>query len=218
MKALEKDPAYKDRLVKFREITANPYTMMRFFAKPKNNLATLCHGDFCRNNMLFSESSENGNTTVDIKLIDFQTVRYASPAIDLSFFFFLSTTPEFRAKEFDRLFELYHNTLLKTLKALSPKENSEYIKNLENVFSLQAFKDDFAKHALYGYFITAFFLPVMLVDDKTREEMSRLWEANDDKHVDMLANMGGESVTKQLVETLKEILDQGYWPILENKV
>ncbi|XP_071445927.1 uncharacterized protein [Hetaerina americana] len=212
---LEKNPEYSARVHKFRKITAEPLALMSRLLKPENQLATLCHGDFCRNNILFCESLENGNATVDVKLIDFQTVRYASPAIDLSFFFYLSTTPKFRAAEFDRLFKIYHATIIQTLRSLRQKEKPESTENLETIFSLQALKEDFGKHAVYGYFIMSFFLPIMLVDDETRDEMTQLWEANDDRQLEMFSTLGGECVTSQLVDTLKEILDRGYWPLEE---
>jgi len=57
--------------------------------EPKEPLAVLCHGDFCRNNMLFRYDS---GKPCDAVFFDFQTVKYASPTIDLSLFMYLNTS------------------------------------------------------------------------------------------------------------------------------
>jgi len=51
--------------------------------EPKEPLALLCHGDFCRNNVFFRNDSAK---PCDAVLFDFQTVTYSSPTIDLSLF------------------------------------------------------------------------------------------------------------------------------------
>jgi thiamine kinase-like enzyme len=62
--------------------------------------AVLCHGDFCSNNILFSEG-------LAVKFVDLQKASYASPAMDLSFFLYLNTSPETREKHWDDLLESY---------------------------------------------------------------------------------------------------------------
>jgi hypothetical protein len=57
--------------------------------EPKEPLAVLCHGDFCRNNILFCYDSGKPCNAV---FLDFQLVKYASPAIDLSLFMYLNTS------------------------------------------------------------------------------------------------------------------------------
>ncbi|KAG8235619.1 hypothetical protein J437_LFUL014877 [Ladona fulva] len=211
-KALEKDPEYTERVQKFKEITADPWNLMQALVRPEGPLATICHGDFCRNNILYSERVMNGESIIESVLIDFQTARYASPAIDLSFFIFMNTTPELRAAEFDRLFTFYYDTIIKELKDLTGLEEVDVISKREKIFTLQAFKDDFASHAIYGYFITSFFLPVMMVDDKERDECTRMWESQAPGYESFISNLGGELVTARLVAILKEVLDRNYLP------
>ena len=66
--------------------------------QPEEPLAVLCHGDFCRNNILFRYDS---GKTCDAVFFDFQQVKYASPAIDLSVFMYLNTSSELRNQHWD---------------------------------------------------------------------------------------------------------------------
>lgn len=53
---------------------------MRSLATKINSVSTICHGRFSQDNVLFGY--ENGKPN-DVKVIDWQTMRYCSPAIDL---------------------------------------------------------------------------------------------------------------------------------------
>lgn len=61
-------------------LTKNPLEIARIMATEVNDVATICHGYFSHDNLLFKY--ENGRP-VDAKIIDWQTMRYCSPAIDL---------------------------------------------------------------------------------------------------------------------------------------
>ncbi|XP_067006713.2 uncharacterized protein [Anabrus simplex] len=174
---------------------------------PKEPLAVLCHGDFCRNNMLFNYDEKN--KVCDVRLLDLQTIRYASPAIDLSFFLFMNTTAELRKQSWDQLFESYHKEVCGTLaKVLGKPEES-----LDPCYSLEAFKEDFRQHALYGYIITVTFLPCMLGSDQEREEMTRSWQESfwDVEHMqDLIDRIGGVQATDALVSLVLEMREKSF--------
>jgi Ecdysteroid kinase-like family len=48
---------------------------------------------------------------VDIRLLDFQIIRYSSPVLDLSYCIFGSTTKELRDKHYFEFLDVYHQTL-----------------------------------------------------------------------------------------------------------
>ena len=60
----------------------------------------------------------------DAALVDLATTFWACPATDLAYFFFLSTTPQFREENLDGLLEYYHTKLTDTLRKLG--DNEEY--------------------------------------------------------------------------------------------
>lgn len=77
---------------------------------PKEPLAIICHGDFLRNNIAFKY--DNDGLATDAMLFDFQTVRYASPMLDLCLFMAISTGYEIRQKYFDEIFRTYYDAVI----------------------------------------------------------------------------------------------------------
>lgn len=61
------------------KLSERPLDVMESLATEINDVSTVCHGSFSRDNVLFGY--ENGKPC-DVKVIDWQTMRYCSPAID----------------------------------------------------------------------------------------------------------------------------------------
>ncbi|KAK7866698.1 hypothetical protein R5R35_003239 [Gryllus longicercus] len=197
--AAEGDP----RVSRLREVAARkPFDLMSGIAKPEEPLAVLCHGDFLRNNVLFRY--EDGKP-VEMKFIDFQTIRYASPAIDLSLLLCMNSTHELREQHFHELLKVYHTSLRKTLAALLGKPEGE----LDPRYSFEAFLADFRRHAVYGYIITIEFLPWMFSEG---EEFKEFMELNmtakgSPKYNELASRLGGKNATEALVTLTKDLLE-----------
>jgi hypothetical protein len=82
----------------------------------------------------------------DAILFDFQTLKYASPTIDLSFFMYLNTSSELRNQHWDDLFGEYHATLTRTLVRILCCSIEELLPD----YGLDAFQKDFLAHGFYG--------------------------------------------------------------------
>lgn len=80
-----------------------------------DDFAVIGHGDYHRNNVLFKKVD---NCVVDMKMIDFQQIRYGSPCLDLSFFMYLNITAELREALWDKILRDYHQQLLKHTAAI----------------------------------------------------------------------------------------------------
>ncbi|XP_044742018.1 uncharacterized protein LOC123302988 [Chrysoperla carnea] len=130
----------------------DPHNMCCDLIQPKNDIAVLCHGDFNRNNLMFKYT--DNNKLKSLKIIDFQTVRYASPATDLSLFLSMNVNYQLLEQNFERFFKIYHNAIMQTIKKHSPKTDLRK-------YSLEAFLKDYAEHAIYGYHIIVFFMEIM---------------------------------------------------------
>uniref|UniRef100_A0A0C9Q679 TP53RK protein n=1 Tax=Fopius arisanus TaxID=64838 RepID=A0A0C9Q679_9HYME len=117
--------------------------------RPIEPLAVLIHGDFTRSNMLFKETSDK----VETMLIDFGTICYASPGIDLSTFLFLNASSEDRRNRFDEIFAAYHESLLGYLRDAG-------VVDLEN-YSIESMLNDYRSRATFGYITALHFLPVL---------------------------------------------------------
>ena len=90
----------------------------------------------------------------DIIFIDFQIPGYLSPAIDLAYFLYLSTTKEVRSKYLDHILTLYHTLFENTLEKLGVSVD----------FSYEDLLDDFRKAKLYGLNFALSSLPSILAE------------------------------------------------------
>lgn len=97
-------------LKQLEEYLSNVYTYQRNCVQPVEPLAVICHGDYLRNNIAY-RYNESGKA-IDAMMFDFQTLRYASPMIDLSLFMAISTGCDVREKYFWNIFSAYHNALI----------------------------------------------------------------------------------------------------------
>lgn len=87
---------------------------------PSETFNTLNQGDPWLTNMMFKRDG-NGKA-YDIKLIDFQCLRYASPIIDLVFFIWTSANYDVLQNKLDALYELYLERLNSTLEEMKFEE------------------------------------------------------------------------------------------------
>lgn len=69
----------------------------------------ITHADVSINNALFKYDS-NGKP-IELRLLDWQITRYASPATDLAYLMFCSTTKELRDIHYDNFLKFYHENL-----------------------------------------------------------------------------------------------------------
>ncbi|XP_054285508.1 uncharacterized protein LOC129002032 isoform X1 [Macrosteles quadrilineatus] len=154
-----------------------------------NKHSVLCHGDFCRNNMVFKYET-SGHKPVDVKFYDLGTARYASPIIDISFFLFLNTTADLRRRYFKSDFlQTYLDSVRKYAGTEAP--------------TMEQLWEEFQKKAVYGYLLASFFLPIM-------------WHGHHDPPTDDLEEMtkqnlrkGGEEVTEMLSDIVKDLITWG---------
>uniref|UniRef100_A0A1B6H676 CHK kinase-like domain-containing protein n=1 Tax=Homalodisca liturata TaxID=320908 RepID=A0A1B6H676_9HEMI len=109
-------------------------------------MGVICHGDFCRNNVLYKY--ENGSP-VDIRFFDLATARYGSPMLDFTFFFFLNSSEKSRKLYKDEYLKIYHDSLSTTILGVK-------------VPSLEDFKEEFRRKAVYGFLISSFFKPALM--------------------------------------------------------
>lgn len=163
--------------------------------KPVEPLATLCHGDFTRNNVFFKETEDG----IETKLIDFGMIYYGSPGKDLSLFLYLSGTRIQRTKKFPEIFEAYYGTLLEGLK-------QKEISHLER-FSKDALLEDYKSHAFFGFLVVSLFLPVML--GYFGNDSSVVFKLPSEKICEIYNEIGGEEYTMTLVDMVLDLREAG---------
>ncbi|KAL5274238.1 hypothetical protein ACFFRR_000788 [Megaselia abdita] len=113
----------------------------------------LNHGDSWCNNFMFSYSDQGERK--DTLLVDFQLVKYGSPAHDLLYFLLSSVQNDIRLTKFDYFIKFYHDELSRNLTILNyPKK----IPSLSDIHMSILKNRGWASHTVMGP------LPVALLD------------------------------------------------------
>jgi aminoglycoside/choline kinase family phosphotransferase len=119
-------------------ILSDTYSHLLNFLKPRELFSTLTHGDLWTNNIMFSYSEDE---PVAVKFLDFQTCRYGSPALDINYFLYTSTTAEVRGQYMDDFMRTYHRSLVRTLRHLG----------LNSSMNLTDLRREVDSMSLYGF-------------------------------------------------------------------
>lgn len=210
MEHLNGDEKYDSCVERLNTLLEDTVGLIRNLLIPKEPLSVLCHGNFNMKNILFLYDSSN--KPVAVKLTDFRNVHYASPAIDLSLFLFLNASSELRARNWVDFFSIYHQTLLKAISEFLECPEEELLPE----YNIGAFKEEFSKHAIYGYVVTAGCVTSAL---SKRVKIHKMFEMfsngfssreNVDKCIKENLKLEGEEVTSRLVCLIKELVEEGY--------
>lgn len=164
--------------------------------RPVEPLAVLCHGDFCRNNLLYRYDSATGRP-VDVVVLDPAQARYASPAIDLSFFLYMNTTDADRTAHWDRYVAAY----LDGVADATPDGRPAPLTAADVHAEMRA-------HGLYGYAHCSFFLPAMVNTEPP--DVQKLTTCTADERIELINESGGQDADRLLASIVKHMADRGY--------
>lgn len=174
-----------------RMLDGNSETMTELL-RPDEPLAVLCHGDFCRNNLLFRYDETTGRP-LDAVVLDPAQARYASPAVDLSFFLYMNTTDADRTEHWDDYVAAY---------LAGATEVCDCPPTAADVHA------EMRAHGLYGYAHCSFFLPAML--DARPPDVERLTTCTDDERIELINESGGPEADRLLASVVRHLVDRQY--------
>lgn len=121
----------------------------------------ICHGDAYVSNMLFK--FDNSGECEDVKLIDFQILRYCPPAQDLTFFLYQNALKKTLDLHFTELINEYYTFLSEYLHQNNLDINDIYPRNVFDE-SVEYMKSEAIMHAIIYSRMTA-------IDPKIRKEI-----------------------------------------------
>lgn len=133
-----------------------PLDLMERFLRNHETYSVILHGDYNRNNVLFKYENRQGqDIPIDLRLIDFQELRYGSPAIDLSFFMYMNMHPKLLKEDFfEELLSKYHSHLINALcELLECKRDDIRLKE----YDYDNFSNHFKQFAFYGAMVSIMF-------------------------------------------------------------
>ncbi|XP_063624819.1 uncharacterized protein LOC134796569 [Cydia splendana] len=132
-------------------------SLTRPSAKYRN---TVIHRDLWCNNILIKSDNEKYHALI----VDFQTVLYGAPTLDLSSFIYFNTTKEFRDKYLDDILNVYYEELSKEVEAVVDVDFS-------TILSKPKFMESYDESILFGMTQAAIIVPIIALPVKKREEL-----------------------------------------------
>ncbi|EDV46029.2 uncharacterized protein Dere_GG18847 [Drosophila erecta] len=168
--------------------------------------AVICHGDCWNNNILY-KTAERGELE-DVRLIDWQLMRYASPVTDLFYFLFTCTSRGFRQKHLKNMLDDYYEELGLQLIRLGER--------VEQLFPRPAFDEQVARKAAVGLLLAMMVLPIVTMQGQDVPDLQAISErieagATTDLHGAGFLGAGNEATFKQRIrEVILDSVDFNY--------
>ncbi|KAH8252464.1 hypothetical protein KR032_000141 [Drosophila birchii] len=192
---------------------------------PREPLATLCHGDYVRNNVAYKYDDRPEDVfftkivdgqflriplainykppefPLEIMMFDYQTLRVSSPMIDLAVFLAVSLYADVRYKHFDAIFERYCFSLYGSYtKHTKDSKIPDFMSHAELL-------KEYVRFLPYSVSITASFL-MSLVEpmDMSPEEMFSM-QLTDEEIIGRVMSQGGDVVDREVAHQIKEMVE-----------
>ncbi|XP_063241206.1 uncharacterized protein LOC134541595 [Bacillus rossius redtenbacheri] len=138
----------------------------------EGSFCVLTHGDCWTNNFLFRYCPETGKV-MDMKLIDYQLGRYASPALDLIYFFYSSLQLDVWKQQY-RLLKHYHDELTKWLTTAGSSAKA---------YTFQDLQADMNSKLVFALATTSTVSAIALADSGDGPDLEKLFHENSETHV-----------------------------------
>ncbi|KAJ9582752.1 hypothetical protein L9F63_022897 [Diploptera punctata] len=182
-------PGYERFSGKLHEIADNCTKMMLDgVTRDDNEFNVLAHEDAWINNLMYRYSEDTGEV-VDLRLVDFQTCQWISPAIDLQRYLLSSASAEV-VQQYEFVLEEYLKVLRDTLKALGHEHLCPTIDHL---------KQQMKKRAMFGLILGIIVRSVILADSEDFPDVDKI-----------MRNEGKVKFSKLFLEVIRKQL-----PVLE---
>lgn len=170
---------------------------------PKEPLAVICHGDCWTNNFLFKYVDGD---IADMYLLDFQLVRYSSPATDLVYVLYLCLERSLRADHLTSLLEYYCDELHRRVTQMSDGDSLNSLLNKDVMRELVM--EEWDRGGQFALGVSLDMLPIMTCDSNEAPNVYQP-ETVPDSSVGHPVNTSNVACRRRLTELLVELVDRG---------
>lgn len=144
----------------------------------------------------------------DIRFLDFQLTRYASPAIDLACCLFTSTDKAFRDVEYENLLKRYYGSLSTAMKSLGSDS--------KKLFTFDDLKNELKLYGYYALLLTPFYIQAMVADSSEVTNLDEQFNkmANGEGAIEIISGLSAErqrEYGRRLNEVFEDIVNFGYY-------
>ncbi|XP_046658552.1 uncharacterized protein LOC124352881 isoform X1 [Homalodisca vitripennis] len=177
-------------------------TMMKQ-VEPVEPIAVLVHGDFWTNNIMF-RYSESGEIE-EVCFVDFQCVRYGSPALDLVNFLYACTSPGLRATHLQSLLSEYCSALSYSLAAMGCDTGSQPYCLSDNVPAI--IQKELQIHSHFGLGLALDMIPISTCDSTLAPD---LYQTEADQGTVTPFSQYNPECQRRMTELVRDLVDRGY--------
>ncbi|XP_058451933.1 uncharacterized protein LOC131430751 [Malaya genurostris] len=196
-----KDAVPGEYLQKLATVMEDIWSMQKRSVQPQEPLAIICHGDYLRNNIAFKYTdATDSEKPTHVMMFDFQTLRYASPMIDLVVFMANSTGYAVREKHFETIFRTYHSHLIQTLCSITETSPGD----LPQHYSYDTFRKEYARYITYGFSIACSFLGIL---HEPQEDKFAMESMSTEEIIEDVMKRGGAALDNELSAMVYEMYE-----------
>ncbi|XP_037302583.1 uncharacterized protein LOC119192958 [Manduca sexta] len=113
-------------------------------------------------NQMYRVNADGG---MEVKIIDYQTIRGASPAVDLLYFIFSGTDKKFRDQYYEQLLDHYYKELSLAMKRLAL--------NPDEIYPREDFDFEYNSKLPFGLTLAMTMLPLITVDEENAPKVDK---------------------------------------------
>lgn len=144
----------------------------------------------------------------DIRILDWQVIRYISPAIDLLYNIFTSTNKELRDAEYDNLLQVYHGSLSKMVKSLGS--------NPDDLFSMDDLKDELKRCGNYAFLLAPMLISVSMADSSDISNLDEMCDkiAEGERRQELITGLNDKAqieYEQRLNDAIEDLVRLGYY-------
>lgn len=188
---------YLEKLENF--FSGDLFAKMCKMTHTQNKYSVFVHGDCWAPNFLFKY--DDHGVPLSAKIIDFQLARFASPALDISFFIYSCTDQTTRELYFEELLKAYHSSLSNLVQAFGSDP--------EVVFPYSALMQEMKEFGAFGVGMGIESIPMSILDEGC--DCNVQGEDEVPIHTVMIVKPIEKKEGRQrLADIFKHAVDQGY--------